>query len=159
MSSPPSAFTSGSLYIAGFTQAQAPHVALLIPRDAHSGDLVHIHIDRTKSPTWEYQHRVQKIDNDMFLSSLLKIHDVSAGQIAVEQLVNAAAAVSVPRNDTFGECNPWVFKVVQELHKMNLLALNDIDALKAEFDALATSSRAFARRDRFPNVAISQFCS
>ncbi|KAL7281785.1 hypothetical protein PYCCODRAFT_757596 [Trametes coccinea BRFM310] len=154
----PSSFTPGSLYIAGFTQARAPHVALLISQDARSGDLVHIRIDRTVSPTWQYQHRRQKITGDMFLSSLLKIHDVSAGEITVQQLQDAAGAVPVPDNDHFGECGPWVFKVVEELSNKGLVTLSNAAALQEEFNALAQGSRAFARRDKFPNVAVSQYC-
>ncbi|KAA1477864.1 hypothetical protein DENSPDRAFT_829320 [Dentipellis sp. KUC8613] len=156
----PPSFTPMSLYIAGFTQARSPHIALIIPKNIHLGDLVHIRIDRAKSPTWEYQHRIQKIDSDMFLSSLLKIHDVSgpAGEITLEQLQDTASAIPVPDNDHFGECGPWVFKVVQELHARGLVVLTDIGALEEEFNTLADGSRAFARRDKFPNVAVSKFC-
>lgn len=157
--SPPESFTIGSLYVAGFMQARAPHIALLVPKNAQSGDLVHIRIDRTQSPTWQYQRRTQRIEGDMFLSSLLKIHDISAGQITVDQLVAAASSVPVPNNDHFGECGPWVFRVIETLHIMELVEVKDIAALKEELNALTTSSRAFARRDRFPNVAISQFCA
>ncbi|KAI0761484.1 hypothetical protein BD413DRAFT_242567 [Trametes elegans] len=155
---PPPTFASGSLYIAGFTQARAPHVALLIPKDARIGDLVHIRIDRATSPTWQYQHRAQKISGDMFLSSLLKIHDNSEGQITVDQLKAAASVVPAPNNDTFGECGPWVLKVVEYLDKEGLLTLKNAAALVDEFNTLATSSRGFARRDRFPNVAVSENC-
>ncbi|TFY68851.1 hypothetical protein EVG20_g3386 [Dentipellis fragilis] len=163
VSIPPS-FTPGSLYIAGFTQARSPHIGIIIPKDIHAGDLVHIRIDRATSPTWQYQHRVQKIDSDMFLSSLLKIHDTSSEssgqtQISLVQLQDAASTVTVPNNDHFGECGPWVFKVVQELHTRGLIALTDIGALEEEFNTLADGSRAFARRDKFPNVAVSQFCA
>ncbi|TFK55374.1 hypothetical protein OE88DRAFT_609830 [Heliocybe sulcata] len=158
MSSIPSAFTPGALYIAGFAQARAPHVALLLPTDARSGHLVHIRIDRGTSPNWQYQHRIQKIQGDMFLSSLLQIHDVSAGAISVHDLCEAASAVPAPENDTFGECSRWVYKVVQQLAESMLLVLEDA-AAEEEFDAFAAGNRAYARRDKFPNVAVSQFCS
>ena len=152
-------FTPGSLYIAGFTQARAPHVALILPANAQSGTLVHIRIDRATSPNWMYQRRVQKIEGDMFLSSLLKIHDISAGELTAEDLHQAASAVSPPENDTFGECSRWVYKVIQELDRLKLLVLKDVALLEEEFSTLASDSRAYARRDRFPNVAVSQYCA
>lgn len=156
----PADFTPGSLYVAGFTQAStAPHIALIIPTDAQSGGLVHIRIDRATSPNWTYQFRVQRITGDMFLSSLLRIHDASSGQITVDQLQDAASAVAVPEHGEFGACAPWVHAVIQELHNRGLIILSDIAALADEVHAFATGSRAFARRDRFPNVAVSQFCS
>ena len=94
----------------------------------------------------------------MFLSSLLKIHDVSAGKITVDQLCQAASTAAIPENDMFGECAPWVFKVIQELHEMRLLTLKDVVALEKEFGDFASGNRAFARRDRFPNVAVSDYC-
>ena len=155
----PTTFTPGSVYLAGFTQARAPHVALIIPTDAQSGELVHIRIDRNTSPNWAYQHRSQKIEGDMFLSSLLKIHDVSASRVEVDQLIDAASAVLVPKHGEFGACCPWAYAVVRELHNRGLVNLGDADALEKEFEAFAVGNRAYARRDRFPNVAVSQHCS
>ncbi|KAI0087777.1 hypothetical protein BDY19DRAFT_953143 [Irpex rosettiformis] len=159
MSSPPPHFTPGSLYIAGFAQARAPHLALIIPKDAQSGSLVHIRIDRSASPTWQYEHRRQKIQGDMFFSSLMKIHDFATGDITVNQLCEAASAVPVPDNDQFGECGPWVFKTIEKLHEMGVLTLVDVVALEKEFGVFAEGNRAYARRDRFPNVAVSLHCT
>ncbi|KAL4245087.1 hypothetical protein ABKN59_010219 [Abortiporus biennis] len=155
----PSEFTAKSLYIAGFAQARAPHQALIIPSDTQSGTIVHIRIDRATAPTWAYQSRVQKIEGDMFLSSLLKIHDISAGEITVDQLQQAGSVVPVPDNDEFGECGPWVCKVVEKLHEMGLVQLEDIEELRKEFSEFAAGNKAFARRDRFPNVSVSKFCT
>ncbi|KAI0759049.1 hypothetical protein C8Q74DRAFT_1301733 [Fomes fomentarius] len=127
--------------------------------DAQSGELVHIRIDRNTSPNWASQHRSQRIAGDMFLSSLLKIHDISAGQVDVDQLRDAASSVAVPEHGEFGACSSWVYAVVQELHKRGLVVLADAVALEKEFETFATGNRAYARRDRFPNVAISQYCS
>ena len=159
MNTPPSTFTPGSVYLAGFTQARAPHVALIIPANAQCGDLVHIRIDRNTSPNWAFQHRSQRIEGDMFLSSLLKIHDISAGQVNVGQLHDAASAVPVPEHGEFGACGPWVYAVVRELHKRGLVVLIDAEALEKEFEAFAVGNKAYARRDRFPNVVASQYCS
>ncbi|PIL36585.1 hypothetical protein GSI_00274 [Ganoderma sinense ZZ0214-1] len=155
----PASFNPGSLYIAGFTQARAPHVGLILPVDAQSGDLVHIRIDRSISPNWMYQHRAQKIEGDMFLSSLLKIHDVPAGAITVEDLQKAASVVPAPQNDTFGECSRWLYMVIQELDRLKLVVLKDVVALEEEFSTFASDNRAYARRDRFPNVAVSPHCA
>ncbi|KAH9945070.1 uncharacterized protein BXZ73DRAFT_38242 [Epithele typhae] len=155
----PAVFTPGSLYIAGFTQARAPHLALIIPKDNKFGDLVHIRIDRAISDNWKFQHRIQKISGDMFLSSLLRIHDISAGPLTVEQLRDAASTVVVPDHGEFGACSAWVLQVVDELHKRGFVQLSDTAGLAAEIDAFATGSKAYARRDRFPNVAASQYCS
>lgn len=157
------AFSLNSLYIAGFTQAQAPHLGLLVATSASDGVLFHIRVDRATSPTWQFQSRKQVIDKDMFLSSLLRVHDAAGGEVGSsdalkKQLQTAAAAVPPPANDTFGECAPWVFQVLQRLQAAGVVQLGDIDALAKEVDGLARGSRAFARRDKFPNVAVSQHC-
>ncbi|KAM5540596.1 hypothetical protein V8D89_005627 [Ganoderma adspersum] len=155
----PTNFTPGSLYIAGFTQARAPHMALILPSNAQSGSFVHIRIDRALSPNWMYQRRIQKIEGDMFLSSLLKIHDGSAGELTAEDVHKVASSVPPPDNDTFGECSRWVYTVIQELDKQKLVILEDVVALEEEFSTFASNNRAYARRDRFPNVAVSQYCA
>ncbi|KAG1741996.1 hypothetical protein EDB19DRAFT_689776 [Suillus lakei] len=149
-------FTPGSLYIAGFTQARASHVALIIPTSRALGCLVHI--DRDVSPVWTYQCRVQRIEGDMFISSLLGIRDVSTCRITPEQLQEAAQAILAPQNDEFGACLPWVLAVVQKLHDMGLVILKNAEALQDEFVRFAEGNKAYARRDKFPNVAVSQFC-
>ncbi|KAJ7089727.1 hypothetical protein B0H15DRAFT_907642 [Mycena belliarum] len=159
MSASRSDITVGSLYIAGFTQARAPHVGLIVPTDSKTGCLVHIRIDKDKFPNWMHQHRTQAIANDMFLSSLLKIHDVSAGEITPEQLRAAAAEIPAPDNDEFGECGPWVYRVVQQLQNVGLVVCTDLKGMAEEFEAFAAGNRAYARRDRLPNVAVSQFCT
>ncbi|KAJ3530125.1 hypothetical protein NMY22_g8706 [Coprinellus aureogranulatus] len=161
MANPPAAFTVGSLYLAGFAQARAPHVGLILPSSAQSAHLIHIRIDRVTSPNWVYQARPEPLTNNMFLNSLLKIHDVSDGAITLSQLEDAAKEVPVPDNDTFGECGPWICKVVEELHRRDLVKLSGgtADELKAEFDEFAAGNRAYARRDRFPNVQVSTRCS
>lgn len=159
MSEPPSSFTPGSLYLAGFAQASAPHAGLLIPTSASSGRLVHIRIDRDTSPVWAMQSRMQKIAGDMFLSTLLKLGDASAGQITAELLEEAAASVPAPENDLFGECLPWVLRVVQKLHEMGFPCLVDGEGLGNEFSSFADGNRVFATRTKFPNVKVSEFCS
>ncbi|KAL6300166.1 hypothetical protein BKA93DRAFT_545935 [Sparassis latifolia] len=151
-------FTHGSLYLAGFAQARAPHVGLIIPTSDVSGTLVHIRVDRETSDVWTYQCRAQRISGDMFMSSLLKLREASVGAISVEQLQETAASVSAPQNDDFGECLPWSLRVLQKLHDMGLLNVMDIDGLGREFEEFAAGNQAYARRDRFPNIAVSHFC-
>ncbi|OCB87907.1 hypothetical protein A7U60_g5044 [Sanghuangporus baumii] len=97
--------------IAGFTQARSPHVTLIIPTDAKSRRLVHIRIDRATSLTWAYRCTMEKVEGNMFLSSLLKIHDASEAELTVAQLEAVAKIVHVLKNSDFGECDPWVFTV------------------------------------------------
>lgn len=149
-------FSIGSLYLAGFTQARAPHVGIMISTSATEGILVHIRIDRAVSPAWTFQPRVQKIAGDMFLSSLLRI---AVAGITVDQLKSVAQTVHVPENNEFGDCFPWAQAVVQKLHDEGLLQLKGISGLAKEFDDFATGNTAYARRGRFPNVAIFQFCA
>ncbi|KAI0798712.1 hypothetical protein BC629DRAFT_1285692 [Irpex lacteus] len=156
MAEAPENFTVGSLYIAGFAQARAPHIGLLVPIDVDSGWLVHIRIDRATSPTWAYQCRRQPIKGDMFLTSLIK---VSKGSVTPEQLREAASAVVPPNNDEFGECASWVWRVLERLHDGGLIRLDDVEGIKEEVSTFVAGNRAFARRDKFPNVMISQFCS
>ncbi|KZW03234.1 hypothetical protein EXIGLDRAFT_725691 [Exidia glandulosa HHB12029] len=163
MSLPPEAFNAGSLYIAAFAQARSPHMGLLIPDDSSTGTLVHIRvdIDRATSPNWQYQCRRQRIAGEMALTSLLKIRDVGApaGAVTVDQLRAAAESVPAPENDEFGECGPWVWRVVAILNEQGLLDIDDISALTEEFTTFAAGNTPYARRDRFPNVAVSKFCS
>ncbi|KAF8582249.1 hypothetical protein K439DRAFT_1647659 [Ramaria rubella] len=146
----PSSFNPGSLYIARLYQARSPHAGLIIPTGASSGRLFHIRIDRTTSPVWKFQSRNQKIEGDMFFSTLLKIRDVSDGEVT-EQLENAAASVPAPPNDEFGECLP--------LHEMGVVNLTDAGGLGKEFQDFAAGNTAFATRRRFSNVKAAKSCS
>ncbi|KAH7883412.1 hypothetical protein F5I97DRAFT_1814922 [Phlebopus sp. FC_14] len=167
----PDAFSPSSLYLAAFAQAGAPHVGLLIPSNAKSGCLVHIRIDSSTGPNWVYQCRRQQIEGYMFLVGLMKIHhssdvrDTSSpdGAITSEQLQDIAQTVSVPQNAMFGECRPWVLKVVEKLCEAGLLVLKDgasVEMLGREFEEFAGGDRlkAYARRDRFPEVMVSKYC-
>lgn len=151
--------TPGSLYIIGFAQARAPHAALFIPTSTSGGLLVHIRIDRETSPFWAYQMRRQKVAGDIFCTTLLKLHDVADGAIALDQLEEYAALVPVPQNDEFGECLPWVLKVVEQLRGGGLLSVTSVEALGKEFEEFAAGNKAYARRTTFPNLRMSSFCS
>ncbi|PSR71631.1 hypothetical protein PHLCEN_2v12484 [Hermanssonia centrifuga] len=159
MSSPPESFTAGSLYLAGFAQAQAPHTGLLIATNTAGGFLVHIRIDRNTSPNWAYQGRKQRITGDVFMNSLVRLHDVSEGEITREQLEEVAMSTAVPDNDEFGECFPWVLRVIEGLHEKGLVRLENIEDLKKEFQEFAEGNRMYATSSRFPNVRTSRFCS
>ncbi|KZV74706.1 hypothetical protein PENSPDRAFT_647716 [Peniophora sp. CONT] len=156
MSAIPELYVPGSLYIAGFTQARSPHLGLLLAKDAApaSGTLFHIRIDRATHPNWQFQKRSQLVAEDMFLSSLLRVGaDLDA--IALEE---AARSVPVPDHDEFGECGPWVFSVLQVLAERGIVELDDVQKLADEVREFAEGSRAYARRDKFPNVKMSEFC-
>lgn len=149
----------GSLYLVAFAQARSPHAGLIIPEDDSTGILFHIRIDRKTSPNWAFQVRRQRIAGEMAMTSLLQLCDVSKGGPTAEQLKEAASTTYVPENDEFGECVPWVFGVIQRLQKMDLLSVVDIHALQAEFEGFAAGNQSYARRDKFPNVAVSIHCS
>lgn len=156
MSNPPAAFAPGALYLAAFAQAGAPHVGLLVPSSASTGTLLHIRVDRATSPHWQFQARAQRIAGEMALTSLLMLRtgpiDVGAVRVLVEEQVD------VPANDTFGECSKWVWRAVALLVEKGLLSVKDEEALKAEWEEFVKGNAAYARRDRFPNVAVSAFC-
>ncbi|EJD50955.1 hypothetical protein AURDEDRAFT_135243 [Auricularia subglabra TFB-10046 SS5] len=154
MSNPPENFTTGALYIAAFAQAGAPHVGLLVPSSASTGTLLHIRVDRDTHPHWQFQARAQRIAGEMALTSLLRLRaavDVAAIREAVE-------GVDIPANDTFGECSKWMWRAVALLGETGLLALKEMDALVEEWEEFVKGNAKYARRDRFPNVAISSFC-
>ncbi|KAI0790916.1 hypothetical protein C8Q75DRAFT_79854 [Abortiporus biennis] len=157
----PATFLPGSLNLAGFAQARAPHVGLLIPKDVSCGTLVHIRVDRSTSPYWQFQSRTQRITGEMFITTLLRIHEGT--DISEEKLEQVAREIDVPQNDEFGECLPWAMRCVTKLDELGLVKLVDheqaIDKLRNEFEEFAERNKAYARRDKFPNVAVSKFCS
>lgn len=157
MSVIPESYAPGALYIAGFTQARSPHLGLLLAKDTTpaSGTLFHIRIDRATHPNWQFQKRVQPVAGDMFLSSLLCVHGADLDAAVLEE---AARSVPVPDNDEFGECGPWVFGVLQVLAEKSIVELEEVQKLADEVREFAEGSRAYARRDRFPNVKMSEFC-
>ncbi|KIM39659.1 hypothetical protein M413DRAFT_194663 [Hebeloma cylindrosporum] len=153
----PEVLSIGCLYLAGFAQARAPHVGLIIPSSTSTGTLVHIRIDResSSSPNWARQVRTQKIEGDMFLTSLLKI----GGPTARELLIEVSKEVPVPENNEFGECFPWVMALVRILHERGVVEVSCVDDLATEFAEFIEGNKGYARRDRFPRVATSKFCS
>lgn len=157
MATPPE-FSGGSLYLAGFAQVRAPHAGLIIASSAASGILVHIVIDRDTSEFWTYQCRWQKVAGDIFMTTLLKLHDISDGPITQYQLEEVASSISAPSNDTFGECLLWVMRVVEKLTERGLVKVADIAALEEEFEEFARKSKAYATSTRFPNTTVSQYC-
>ncbi|KAF9446100.1 hypothetical protein P691DRAFT_733905 [Macrolepiota fuliginosa MF-IS2] len=121
--------------------------------------MVHIRIDREKSPNWIYQDRNQNISRDLFMTTLLMVHNVLDGAITKDQLVEVAKSVPVPENDQFGECLPWILRVVERLDAGGFVTLKDAEALRGEFTEFAVGNRAYATSSRFPNVKVSSFCS
>ncbi|KAH6913292.1 hypothetical protein BKA70DRAFT_1183155 [Coprinopsis sp. MPI-PUGE-AT-0042] len=151
--------TPGALCIAGFTQARAPHIGLLLVTTEAEGTLFHIHIDRSIQPNWHFQRRREPLAGNMFLSSLMHIrNDPLSLDDAEDLLTEAAKSIPPPENDDFGECAPWVFRVLDALATRGVLTVVDREKLEEEVDSFARCSRAFARRDKLPNISVSQFC-
>ncbi|KIJ11130.1 hypothetical protein PAXINDRAFT_177387 [Paxillus involutus ATCC 200175] len=142
-------FTVGSLYIAGFQQSGGgPHAGLILAPNAEEGSIAHI---KHQFGAWSYEFRKQRLQQSMSLSTLLKIHDVSAGAITSDELDEAARSLS--------ECLNWTLKVVQVLHSRGLVNLTSVQHLANEFSDFAGGNRNYARRTVFPNVKASANCS
>ncbi|KAJ8473225.1 hypothetical protein ONZ45_g16372 [Pleurotus djamor] len=156
---PPTSFQIGGLYVAGFTQARAPHIGLLVATSEQQGILFHIRIDRATSPYWQYQQRIQPLARDMFLSSLLCIAKGPFNAPDSLQTIDAAArALCPPLNDEFGHCASWVLDLIEILSAEGLCTMKSKDQLALEINQFAQESKAYARRNRFPNVANAVFC-
>ncbi|KAF8183936.1 hypothetical protein BJ912DRAFT_538998 [Pholiota molesta] len=152
-------YVPGGLYLAGFTQARSPHIGLLLAKDAAKGTLFHIRIDRETSPNWQYQRRTQPVVGDMFLSSLLRIKEEPLPLDTAEKTIAEIASALPPLdNGEFGECAPWALRLIQALHEKEIVDLEDVEKLGEEVDSFARDSRAYTRRDKFPNLATSKFC-
>ena len=159
MSNDSDLYRPGSLYVAGFTQARSPHLGLHLAMDTApaSGTLFHIRIERVTYPNWQFQKRTQPIMGDMFLSSLLSV-DADLDAEAPATLKEASRSAPVPDDDEFGECAPWVLRAIQVLAEKGIVALDDVESLADEVREFAEGSRAYARRGKFPNVKVSEFC-
>jgi hypothetical protein len=81
-----------------------------------------------------------------------------SGYITAEQLKESAEQVEVPQNDEFGECLPWVLRVIGKLGEEGGLNVKNVEALGKEFEDFAAGNKAFVRRRVFPNVRASRFC-
>jgi hypothetical protein len=90
----------------------------------------------------------------MFLNTLLLIRKEG---VVLQGLEDIAKTVEVPNNDTFGECLPWVMKVIRALCERGSLDVSDINALQEELESFAAGNKSYARRDRLPNMAVSPF--
>jgi hypothetical protein len=150
--------TPGALYIAGFTQVRASHIGLLLATTETEGTLFHIRIDRSVQPNWHFQRRKQRLVGDMFLSSLMRISKEPLSIEDAKEVLISAESVPAPENDEFGECAPWVYRVIDKLNDTTVLKVVDIKRLEEEVASFAQGSSAFARRDKFPNLAVSEFC-
>jgi hypothetical protein len=153
------AFAVGSLYLAAFAQAGAPHAGLIIPIDHSRGDYVHIRMGR-ESLVWELDaDRSQRLEGSLTLTSLLRIRDVAKGAITKAELKDAAQSVEVPPGAEFGECLPWALKVIEVLQEKGLLNLTSSASLAEEFNQFASGNKSHARRDMFPAIKVSEYCS
>ncbi|KAG9014405.1 hypothetical protein FRB90_005377 [Tulasnella sp. 427] len=151
-------FSVGSLYLAGLAQAIAPHAGLIIPSSENKGYFAHIKVD-PETRVWVRETRTENIRGNMALTTLVKLRDVSAGTITKEQLDKAISLVPAPEGGEFGECLPWVLKVVKILDAEGLLSVKDINDLGMEFGDFAKGNRKYATRAMFPNVITSAHCS
>ncbi|KAF8073895.1 hypothetical protein FPV67DRAFT_1778478 [Lyophyllum atratum] len=147
----------GSLYLAGFAQVGAPHAGLIIAgEDGSNGHFVHINI---KNGIWAFDARTQNIAGSMSLTTLVRIHDASAGTITEQELEDAARKVAVPAGGESGECLPWVLRVIERLDAEGLVSLSSSEALREEFTDFATGNRKYANRNQYPNVKTSLNCT
>ncbi|KAG7088070.1 hypothetical protein E1B28_012101 [Marasmius oreades] len=147
----------GSLYLAGFLQAGSPpHVALIIPESEETGFMMHITI---KPGVWTYETMNQRIRGSMTFTTLLKIHDVSAGAITKQELDDIRKEVPPPPGSDSGFCLSWTIEVVQRLHDRRLLSLSSAQNLKQEFSEFAAGNSKFARHNFLPNIAVSNYCA
>jgi hypothetical protein len=95
----------------------------------------------------------------MFLSSLLRIKEEPLPLDTAEKTIaEIASALPPPDNGEFGECAPWALRLIQALHEKEIVDLEDVEKLGEEVDSFARDSRAYARRDKYPNLATSKFC-
>ncbi|KAF8842343.1 hypothetical protein BDN67DRAFT_383805 [Paxillus ammoniavirescens] len=150
-------FTVGSLYIAGFQQSGGvPHAGLILAPTVEEGSIAHI---KHQFGAWSYEFRKQRLQQSMSLSTMLKIHDVSAGAITSKELDEAARSVAIPPPTQLSECLNWTLGVVQVLHSRGLVNLTSVQHLANEFLDFASGNRNYARRTVFPNVKASANCS
>jgi hypothetical protein len=124
--------------------------------DSNKGHIAHI---KQKSGSWAYEFREQNISESMSLTTLLKIHDVSAGAITAKQLDAAARKAGITPGAPIGECLEWVKRAVQMLHSEGRVEVTSVDKLAEEFSNFASGNRAYAKRNTFPNVKASQYCA
>jgi hypothetical protein len=151
---------SGSLYLAGFFFAKvgAPHAGLIIPTSDEIGHLVHIRLGKS-SYVWELECTPRKIRGSSSMTTLIRLHYADARAITKKQLDEVALSVAVPEGDTFGECLPWVLRLIEALDTAGLLSLESITSLEEEFNAAIGDNRGRARTDKDPNVTVSKHCS
>lgn len=151
-------FTHGSLYLGALVQAGDPHIVLILAMDNQVGYKYHIRVT-AETPYWHYEFKREKISNNMVLSTLLRIHDVSAGALNPTDLDGLLSKLTVPVGREWGECFPWVIRAVQALHDAKLVSLVSTSGLREELEKFASGNRAYARRDLFPNTKVSEFCA
>ena len=94
----------------------------------------------------------------MSLTSLIKIRDVSRGVLAEDDLKALLEEVAVPLGGEPGECLNWVMRAVEHLAARKVVTLLSSANLREEFSSFCSGNRAFARRELFPNVMVSQNC-
>ena len=130
---------------------------LILVTDMNQGQMGHI-TTNTATGQWMLKFGPQNIANSMTLTSLIRIRDASRGLTTAEQLAALLAEVPVPAGSQDGECLNWVIRAVQHLAARGVVTLTSAEGLREEFKQFCAGNRSFARRDKFPNVKVSQFC-
>jgi len=131
--------TPGSLYIARFAQASAPHVGLIrvIPAALRAASFT---LTATCHP---FEHT-----NAAFSASRATCSP-HRYPYQGHQHVSHQSNVVAGQND-FWECLPWVLAVGQKSHYMEPGVLDDAESLQHEFMRFAEGNKAHAKRDKFP---------
>ena len=140
-----------------FAKVGAPHAGLIIPTSEKIGRLVHIRLGKS-SYVWELECTPGEIRGSSSMTTLIRL-SADARAITKKQLDEVALSVAVPEGDTFGECLPWVLRLIEALDTAGLLSLESITSLKEEFNAAIGDNRGRARTDKDPNVTVSKYCS
>ncbi|KAF4612092.1 hypothetical protein D9613_004104 [Agrocybe pediades] len=152
-------FTLGSLYLAAFAQATSPHIGLIVPVSEGTGHLVHLRMERESMNGWVFEEKTENLSGNIFLTSLLKIHDIHTGNMTIEKLTEVAKKLPVPANDFREECGVWACRLIEELHNSGMVNLTSVRDLRKEIDDFAAGNRQFMQRNKLPNVAVSKWCS
>ncbi|KAF6763227.1 hypothetical protein DFP72DRAFT_875079 [Ephemerocybe angulata] len=152
------AVTDGSLYLAGFSQVDIPHVALILAINGNIGKLAHVKYI-SESEEWQYEYKTQNIANSLSLTSLHLIHDASkpgAAPIPSKVLDDFCKTIEVPSasETSQSQCGVWMGQVLHGLVDKGIIAApaSGVDALLSDFVTWAKENRKFATRSKYPNI-------
>ncbi|TFK20928.1 hypothetical protein FA15DRAFT_696652 [Coprinopsis marcescibilis] len=150
--------TTGSVYLAGFAQAEQPHVALIRAIDYQKGYI--FHITTKKTDIWHYEgNQAYKIAGSMTLTSLYCIYDAqkAGAEFDCTTLDDICKAVAVPEGAEMGECVIWANKAlaaIAEAHPDTIILSGNVDATMEHFLNFVEGNRAYASRTKYPNLDV-----